>query len=305
MEKHGIEPELKDINPGLFWMKLNLMYITDPAQIENRKIALRGAKQEEHQIVHAVVDLMITLIDNPLQKRRHITHNIEKLKQNIKNNPKHLNTLADLAVLYKTNNADDKAVTIYETIKEILISNDPNDIKEKAVCVLEQGYAVLCDEFSQNGSRAQHKLADAFQRMHLEKSASIGKKHDFLCQASRNTVISQQLLYRALNCKTKDNVCYEKKSSMEMFEKGIHHLENTAYPKKNVYIWKYYYARACNSVSLITSSNDIKACELYLSVLENLPKDKKKYAVYRARSYACIWAQTRYTQGSPPCKFKA
>ncbi|CAC5397591.1 unnamed protein product [Mytilus coruscus] len=231
---------------------------------------------------------MITLLDNPLQKRSHIAHNIEKLQQNIKNNPKHLNTLADLAVLYRTINADDKAVVIYETIKEILISNDPNDIKEKAICVIEQGYAVLCDEFSQNGFEAQHELADSFQRMQLEKSASVGRKRDLLCQASQNTIIAQQILYRALNCKTNDNVCLEKKSSMMMFTKGIPLLENTAYPKEYVYIWKYYYARACNSVTLITSSNDIKACELYLSVLENLPKDKKIYAVYRARAYACI-----------------
>ena len=287
IEKHGIEPELKDINPGLFSMKLNLMYL-DHVQIEHTKISLLAAKQEEHQIVHAVIDLMLTLLDNPLQNRRRIAHNIEKLEQNIKANPKHLNTLADLAVLYRTINADDKAVAIHETTNEILISNDPNDIKEKAVCVLEQGYAVLCDELSQNEFEAQHKLADSLQRMQLEKNISVGKKHDLLCQASKHTIIAQQMLYRSLNCKTKDNVCYGKTSSMMLFKKGIDHLENTAYLKEHVYIWKYYFARACNSVTLISSTNDIKACELYLSVLGNLLKDNKSYAVYRARAYACI-----------------
>ncbi|VDI06250.1 Hypothetical predicted protein [Mytilus galloprovincialis] len=287
IEKHGIEPELKDINPGLFAMKLNLMYI-DHVQIEHTKISLLAAKQEEHQIVHAVIDLMLTLLDNPLQNRRRIAYNIEKLEQNIKANPKHLNTLADLAVLYRTINADDKAVAIYETTNEILISNDPNDIKEEAVCVLEQGYAVLCDELSQNEFEAQHKLADSLQRMQLEKNISVGKKHDLLCQASKHSIIAQQMLYRSLNCKTKDNVCYGKTSSMMLFKKGIDHLENTAYLKEHVYIWKYYFARACNSVTLISSTNDIKACELYLSVLGNLLKDNKSYAVYRARAYACI-----------------
>lgn len=45
MEKHGIEPELKDIKPGLSFMKLNLVYIADHAQIEYRKTALQAAKQ--------------------------------------------------------------------------------------------------------------------------------------------------------------------------------------------------------------------------------------------------------------------
>ncbi|XP_076115927.1 uncharacterized protein LOC143083550 [Mytilus galloprovincialis] len=286
--KHGVEPEFKDINPGLFSMKLNLMYIADHVQIEHKKIALLAAKQEEHQIVHAAIDLMLTLLDNPLQNRRRIAQNIEKLEQNIKTNPKHLNTLADLAVLYRTINAEDKAVALYETTNAILKSNDPNDIKEKAVCVLEQGYAVLCDELSQNEFEAQHKLADSLQRMQLEKHISVGKKHDLLCRASKHTIIAQQMVYRSLNCKIKDDVCYGKKSSMMLFKKGIDHLENTAYPQEHVYIWKYYFARACNSVTLISSTNDITACELYLSVLGNLLKDDKSYAVYRARAYACI-----------------
>ncbi|CAG2215814.1 unnamed protein product [Mytilus edulis] len=37
-----------------------------------------------------------------------------------------------------TVNEEDKAAAIYETTNEILISNDPNDIKEKAVCVLNK-----------------------------------------------------------------------------------------------------------------------------------------------------------------------
>ncbi|VDI68705.1 Hypothetical predicted protein [Mytilus galloprovincialis] len=268
-------------------MKLNLMYI-DHVQIEHKKLSLFAAKQEEHQIVHAVIDLMLTLLDNPLQNRRRIAHNIEKLQQNIKTNPKHLNTLADLAVLYRTINEEDKAVLIYETINEILISNDPNDIEEKAVCVLEQGYAVLCDEFSQNEFEAQHKLADSLQRMQLEKNISAGKKHDLLSQASKHTIIAQQVVYRSLNCKTKDDVCYGKKSSMEMFKKGIQHIRNTAYPKEHIYIWKYYYAKACNSATLITSCNDTKAVKLYWSIIKQLPKHNKQYTVYRARAYACI-----------------
>ncbi|CAG2188599.1 unnamed protein product [Mytilus edulis] len=138
MEKHGTEIELKDIQPGLFSMKLNLMYIADHVQIEHKKIALLAAKQEEHQIVHAVIDLMLTLLDNPLQNRRRIAHNIEKLEQNIKTNPKHLNTLADLAVLYRTINAEDKAVAIYETTNEILISNDQMILKKKQCAFLNK-----------------------------------------------------------------------------------------------------------------------------------------------------------------------
>ncbi|CAC5413314.1 CRTC1 [Mytilus coruscus] len=48
--------EFNAIRPGLFKMKLKLMYTSNQARVENRKIALHNAKENEHQIVHDVVE---------------------------------------------------------------------------------------------------------------------------------------------------------------------------------------------------------------------------------------------------------
>ncbi|CAG2186415.1 unnamed protein product [Mytilus edulis] len=145
------------------------MYSSDQTRVENRKIALETAKEKEHHIVHKVVDLMQTLIDNPLQKRRYMVHNIKKLENNIDQNPMHLNTLADLAVLYRNNQLDGKATALDDRINKILNGSDPNDMKEKAVCVLEQGYAVLFEEYTENELEAQQKMEDSFKLIMVEQ----------------------------------------------------------------------------------------------------------------------------------------
>ncbi|CAG2215811.1 unnamed protein product [Mytilus edulis] len=152
------------------------MYSSDQTRIENRKIALETAKQKEHHIVHKVVDLMQTLIDNPLQKRRYMVHNIKKLENNIDQNTMHLNTLADLAVLYRNNQLDGKATALDDRINKILNGSNPNDMKEKAVCVLEQGYAVLFEEYTKNELEAQQKMEDSFKLIMVEQSKCTSDK---------------------------------------------------------------------------------------------------------------------------------
>ncbi|CAG2202071.1 unnamed protein product [Mytilus edulis] len=223
------KPELYDICPGLLRMKLNLMYTSGQTQVENRTMALDTAIEREHEIVHGVVDLMRTLLDNPLRKHRYIARNTKKLEQNIKNNPKHLNTLADLADLYRSNNLKEKAKIIEDRIGKILQSSDSDDIKEKAICIVEQGYAVLFEESKENELEAQQKLADSFELIKAEQSSSIEERKDLLSLALKYTVNAQRLLCLAINCKSDDTIAEEKKSSIEMFQKGIQYLRNTSY----------------------------------------------------------------------------
>ncbi|CAC5397602.1 unnamed protein product [Mytilus coruscus] len=286
MEK--AKPVLNDICPGLFRMKLNLMHTSGQVQIENRKIALNTASEREHEIVREVVDLMRTLLDNPLQKHRYIPQNIKKLERNIKNNPKNLNTLADLADLYRTNNLKEKAKIIDDKIGKILDSSDPDDIKEKAICTVEQGYAVLFEEFTENEIEAQQKLIDSSELIKAEQNISVGERKDLLSRASKYTVNARRLLCLAINCKRDDSITDEKKPSMELFQKGIQCLRDISYSMENIYIWTYYYAMACNRMHDITNVIGVRAVELFWSVIVNLPKDNESFSIYRARAYAYI-----------------
>ncbi|CAC5375170.1 unnamed protein product [Mytilus coruscus] len=284
------KPEFKSIRPGLFWMKLNLMYSSG----QNRKTALDTAKQKEHHIVHKVVDLMQTLMDNPLKKRRYMAHNIKKLENNIDQNPMHMNTLADLAVLYRKSQLDGKATALDDRINKILNGSDPINIKEKAVCVLEQGYAVLFEEFTENELEAQQKMEDSFQLIMVEQSkcTSDKRRNGFLCRASKCMIDARRLLSLAINCKTEDSVSDAKKSSVELLEKGLQYLENSSYSKQNIHIWKFYYAMACNRMPDKKDSPknpmDVKAFNCFWSVIAGLSKDIPGFTIYRARSFAYI-----------------
>ncbi|CAC5397598.1 unnamed protein product [Mytilus coruscus] len=282
------KPELNDICPGLFRMKLNLMYTSGQAQVENRTMALDTAIEREHEIVHGVVDLMRILLDNSLRKHRYIARNTKKLEHNIKNNPKHLNTLADLADLYRSNNLKEKAKLIDDKICKILQSSDPDDITEKAICIVEQGYAVLFEEFKENELEAQQKLADSFELIKAEQNSYIEERKHLLCLALKYTVNARRLLCLAINCKSDDTVAEEKKSSMKMFQKGIQCLRDASYSMEKIYIWTYYYAMACNRMPYSANGISIKAVDLFWSVITNLPKDNGRFSIYRARAYAYI-----------------
>ncbi|CAG2192456.1 unnamed protein product [Mytilus edulis] len=233
------------------------MYTSGETQVENRTIALDTAIVREHEIVHRVFDLMRTLIDKPLRKHR-------------------------------SNNLKEKAKIIEDKIGKILQSSDSDDIKEKAICIVEQGYAVLFEEFKENELEAQQKLADSFELIKAEQSSSIEKRKDLLCLALKYTVNAQRLLCLAINCKSDDTVAEEKKSSIEMFQKGIQYLRNTSYSMENIYIWTYYYAMACNRMPYNANDIGIQAVYLFWSVISNLPKDDERFSIYRARSYAYI-----------------
>ncbi|CAC5379186.1 unnamed protein product [Mytilus coruscus] len=274
-------------------MKLNMMHRSNQAWIENRKIALHNAKEKEHQIVHDVVDLMIIVLDSPLQKRRNKAYNIEKLERKMRHNQNHLNTLADLAVLYRNSNLPDQAAIIEEQIDTILKRSDPNDIIEKAICVLEQGYAALFEEYTENGLEAQQRLLESVRLINVEQRTAVGQKKDVLNRALNYTMEARRLLFQALNYKT--NVSFfDKNSSVELLKKGFQYLSNTSYPKEKYYIWNFYYAMACSrmpDIEVATSGNTSiseKAVNLFWSVIKNLSKDNECFTIYRARSYAYI-----------------
>ncbi|CAC5361698.1 unnamed protein product [Mytilus coruscus] len=282
------------ICPGLFQMRLKLMYTSNQARVEKRKIVLHNAKEKDHPIVHDVIDLMIIVLDNPLRKRRYLPYNIEKLELKMRHKPNHLNTLADLAVLYRNSNLVDKARITEEKIDKILKGSDPNDIKEKAVCVLEQGYAELFEEYTEDGLEAQQKLLESLELIRNEQSTALGRTKDFLCQASKNAIGARRLLFQSLSSKTTDSFVDKKNSSVEMIAKGLHYLVNTSYPKEQYHIWEFYHAMAYSRLPGIKDApyNKLSMCEkavqLFWSVIVNLAKDNGCFSIYRARSYAYI-----------------
>ncbi|CAC5365879.1 unnamed protein product [Mytilus coruscus] len=295
------KPEMNAICPGLFNMKLNVIHTSNQTWIETRKIALHNAKGKEHQIVHDVVDLMIIVLDSPLQQRRNKSYNIEKLERKMKHNQNHFNTLADLAVLYKNSNLADKAAFIDEKIDIILKSSDPNDIIEKAICVLELGYAALFEEYTENGLAAQQRLLESLQLIKVEQSTAVGQKRDVLCQASNYTMDARRLLFQALNCKTNGSF-FDKNSSVELLEKGLQYLADTSYPKEKYNIWKFYYAMACSRMPDIKdaafnkTSISEKAGDLFWSVIGNLPKRQRMLHHLQSSIICVYWPYTYFSK---------
>lgn len=144
------------------------------------------------------------------------------------------------------------------------------------------------EEDTENEIEAKQKLFDSFELIKAEQFISVGERKCLLSRASNHTVNARRLLYLAINCKHDESVIDKKKQSIEMFQNGIRCLRDTSYSMENIYIWTYYHAMACYRMHDITKITAVQAVELFWSVIVNLPKDNKRYSIYRARAYAYI-----------------
>ncbi|CAC5371056.1 unnamed protein product [Mytilus coruscus] len=193
------------ICPGFYRLNLNLMYMEDTDQIERRKEMLNEAKVMENSVIHYAVNLMENLIDNRFSCRSCFTKNIQKLKEVLKTNPNHLNTLADLAEMHRKMHFDEEAKIYDDDIQRVLTSNDSASRKEIAYCLLEQGYACLFEEFGNYEQKARFHLKEASHQLILEVNNTRGERKKRL----QNATQARSYAYIAHSLITRRNVSHD------------------------------------------------------------------------------------------------
>ncbi|CAG2230064.1 unnamed protein product [Mytilus edulis] len=286
--------------PGLYRLNLNLMHIGDAREIEKRRELLEGAKVKEHEIVKQAITLMDNLIDNRTSRRGCLKTSIQKLKHSLAINPKHLNTLADLAEMHRKIHLDAEANKYDEDIETILTSNTFDDSKEIANCLLEQGYAYMFEDFDNYEKEARFSLNDASKQLIVELSNARGERKTRLQNAAQYAFKAQCLLNPKFEQLLNEHLLEKRRNGVAFLKEGIERLTNLSVSKSEITIWKFYHAMACNRLyssyrqctDADTKSKSTKltndSCRLFLEVVIDLPEDVKEFTFYRARSYAYI-----------------
>jgi galactokinase len=205
-----------------------------------------------------------------------------RLLDTLHSHPKHLNALADLEVIYRDMNENQKADDIAQRINIILVSMDAQDLKEKAVCLLEQAYLLLFPVDSEYDSL---KITD--YSMPSSDRLQVVRTHT-------------QNVGKSLPYKTKYNTRIENCQMMvDLFKKGIKMLTDISCPDNEITIWTFYMAMAINrlheSYRYLQLDDPEKmlhltkqVIHLFLSVIHDLESQCNIYVLYRARSYAYI-----------------
>ncbi|VDI38547.1 Hypothetical predicted protein [Mytilus galloprovincialis] len=286
--------------PGLYRLNLNLMHIGDAREIEKRREILEDAKVKEHEIVKQAITLMDNLIDNRLSRRSCLKTSIQKLKHSLAINPKHLNTLADLAEMHRKIHLDAEANKYDEDIETILTSNTFDDSKEIANCLLEQGYAYMFEDFDNYEKEARFSLNDASKQLIVELSNARGERKTRLQCAAQYAYNAQCLLNPKFEQLLNEHLLEKRRNGVAFLKEGIERLTNLSVSKSEITIWKFYHAMACNRLyssyrqcrDAETKSKSTKltndSCRSFLEVVIDLPEDINGYAFYRASSYAYI-----------------
>lgn len=287
--------------PGFYKLNLNLMHMEDISQIERRKEILEDAKVKENEIVQQAITLMVNLIDNRFSRCSCLKTSIQKLKEGFRTNSNHLNTLADLAEMHRQLNVYVEAKLYDDAIQRVLQSNDLNDRKEVAHCLLEQGYACLFKEFGNNELKARLGLKDISKQLIAEVNIASEDRKQSLRNATHSLLTAQCLLDGMCSQPMNQHLFEKRQKSVALLQEGIKRLEILSVAKTKITLWKFYHAMACSRLysSLWKSKDDSPntknalskltndSCCLFLEVI-NLPQDIREFAYYRARSYAYI-----------------
>ncbi|CAG2230277.1 CD282 [Mytilus edulis] len=279
--------------PGLFGLNLNLMYVLDIQMIDDEIEALESRLKIEHKCVHNVLNNMIAILKTKLPRLRcYAKENLEHILRENKNN---LNALSDLEQIYKGLHRISDAERCKERIEKILNSTHEEDMVNKAVCLLEQGYALVHDMSANIENIASSKLTDAHKLLQAEHYKSEKERRKMLqkCVFHNKQAISN--LEQSMQCSRTNEYFLRKITALQQFERA--QIICSTYPYRIV--WSYYIGEAWNRHvdSLQRQKTEhrkkdvldasCKAIELFLNVA-NMTDAIDKKSTYISRSLAQI-----------------
>ncbi|CAG2244223.1 unnamed protein product [Mytilus edulis] len=279
--------------PGLFGLNLNLMYVLDIQMIDDEIEALERRLKIEHKCVHNVLNNMIAILKTKLPRLRcYAKENLEHILRENKNN---LNALSDLEQIYKGLHRISDAERCKERIEKILNSTHEEDMVNKAVCLLEQGYALVHDMSANIENIASSKLTDAHKLLQAEHYKSEKERRMMLqkCVFHNKQAISN--LEQSMQCSRTNEYFLRKITALQQFERA--QIICSTYPYRIV--WSYYIGEAWNRHvdSLQRQKTEhrkkdvldasCKAIELFLNVA-NMTDAIDKKSTYISRSLAQI-----------------
>ncbi|XP_052078059.1 uncharacterized protein LOC127715998 [Mytilus californianus] len=281
------------IIPGLFGLNLNLMYVLDIQMIYDEIEALKIRLQVEHKCVHNVLNNMIAILKTKLPRLRcYAKENLEHILRENKNN---LNALSDLEQIYKGLHRLSDAERCKQRMEKIINSTQEEDMVNKAVCLLEQGYALVHDMSANIENIASSKLTDAHKLLQAEHQRSEKERRLVLqkCVFHNKQTISN--LEQSIQCSRTNEYFLRKITALQQFERA--QIICSKYPYKIV--WSYYIGEAWNrhvdSLQRQRTEHRIKdvldatckAIEMFLNVA-NMTDDIDKKRTYISRSLAQI-----------------
>lgn len=285
-----------DLTPGLFNLNLNLMYVFDISMIYDEIKALTIRQRVEHSCVKNVLQNMIAILKTKLPRERlsakeHLEHILEK-------DPENLNALADLEHIYRSLHLLSDAEICKSEKDRILKGSEEINRRNKSICLMEQGYAILHDISANVENIANSKLTDAHKMLQTEHHRSTNDRRNLLEMCVFHNKKTIHILEQSMNCYRINPHFIRKTNSIQNFETALAMYDKLPYTNA----WSYYIGEAWNrhvdSLQKLSSHDGIcrqehiaeatcKAMEMFFQIL-NMKEYMEKKNTYVSRSLAHI-----------------
>ena len=208
--------EDKTLKPGLTCLNLNILQIFDLAMIDDVKASVEESIREEHPIVSNAMKNVIAVLKTKIPRQR--IEAVKLLEDIVRENPKHLNALADLEKIYRESFRVSDADEAFQKIRLVLQGTSTEDIQSKSTCLLEQAFAIRLEKTLVNENAVCIKMSELHKTLVSEFCHSEEEKRKSLFNALRHSRQVINHLNAAKMYKTSDGHHTRYSSSIDKFE---------------------------------------------------------------------------------------
>lgn len=287
---------LEHIVPGLSNLDLNIMFETDFHVINDAITGLSTRLEVEHKIVINVLQNMIAILKGKSSRGK--IESRKCLEAILERDPRNLNALADIELLLRGLHRISEADKYKERLNRILQSSEEKDKQSKAICLYEQGYAILYEESANVEHIARHKLSESYKMLLSEYKKGKGKRKDLLQRGIYHNKQALTNLQMAMECKRTSELHTRRLTSLEKFKQA-----NAECIVPNKPFWSFYEGVALNreydslqeqSLEDGTDLNDemkgvtLNAAGKFWNIIANMSSHDTIHALYIARSLALL-----------------
>ncbi|XP_052079476.1 uncharacterized protein LOC127717738 [Mytilus californianus] len=282
------------IIPGLFDLNLNIMFQNDMHVIEDTIKSLYKRLTQEHKVVHNVLNNMIAVVKSKPWRGKN--DSIICLENILERDPRNLNALADIEYLCRCVHRVTEADMYKEVLDAILNGGKIEDRRSKAICLMEQGYAVLYDEDANVEHITKDRLSETYRMLLSEHKKGTGKRYNCfqLCIFHNKEALLH--LQRSIEMERENQFLFRRQRALDKFKKS-----KTLYQLS--FIWSFYEGvalnRKFNSLKEMCQEDRInrdrekrsvtlEAAEIFWKIINHRKFDVQQCLIYKSRSLALL-----------------
>ncbi|XP_063425771.1 uncharacterized protein LOC134709538 [Mytilus trossulus] len=161
------------------------------------------------------------------------------LEKILEEDPRHVNALADMGYLCRSLNRATEAARCKEVLDVIMNGDNTEDRRSKALCLMEQGYAILYDIDANVEHITKDRLSESYRMLLSEHRKSTGTRCNYFQLCIYHNKEALLNLQRSINMERENQFRFKRQRSIDKIKQSRMLCELN-------FIWSYYEGIALN-----------------------------------------------------------